>query len=92
MAIYFVRTLTKSVLAVLLVASLSVLSATAQIQNPIQAAKDAYNKAKQQQQRQNGKPRGEGFCRWSTVREAGGGFSLHGTRGVHLERRKKVSV
>lgn len=56
MAIYFVRTLTKSVLAVLLVASLSVLSATAQIQNPIQAAKDAYNKAKQQQQRQNGKP------------------------------------
>jgi len=50
MAIYSARTLTKSAFAVLLVAGLSVLSAAAQVQNPIQAAKDAYNKAKQQQQ------------------------------------------
>jgi len=52
MAIYSVRTLTKSVFAVSLVASLSVLTVAAQIQNPIQAAKDAYNKAKQQAQQQ----------------------------------------
>ena len=57
MAIYSVGTFRKSVFAVVLVASLSVLNAAAQIQNPIQAAKDAYNKAKQQQQQQqNQKP------------------------------------
>ena len=50
MAIYSARTLTKLVFGVVLVASLSVLSAAAQIQNPIKAAKDAYQKAKQQQQ------------------------------------------
>jgi len=55
MAIYFVGILRKSAFVVVLVASLSVLSAAAQIQNPIQAAKDAYNKAKQQQQ-QNKQP------------------------------------
>ncbi len=48
MAIYFAGTLRKSAFAVVLVASLSVLSAAAQIQNPIQAAKDAYNKANPQ--------------------------------------------
>jgi hypothetical protein len=39
-----------SVFAVVLVATASVPAATAQIQNPIQAAKDAYKKAKEQQQ------------------------------------------
>src|SRR5260370_20024057 len=48
MAIYSVGTFRKSAFAVVLVASLSALNAAAQIQNPIQAAKDAYNKAKQQ--------------------------------------------
>ncbi len=57
MAIYSVGTFRKSAFAVVLVASLSALNAAAQIQNPIQAAKDAYNKAKQQQQQQqNQKP------------------------------------
>ena len=58
MAISSVGTFRKSAFAVVLVASLSVLNAAAQIQNPIQAAKDAYNKAKQQQQQQqqNQKP------------------------------------
>ena len=56
MAIYPVRKLTKSVLVVVLVASLSVLTAAAQIQNPIQAAKDAYKKARQQQQQQTNQP------------------------------------
>jgi hypothetical protein len=53
MAIYSVGTFRKSAFVVVLVASLSVLSAAAQFQNPIQAAKDAYNKSKQQQQQQN---------------------------------------
>jgi len=49
-AIYSARTLTKCVFGVALVASLSVLSAAAQFQNPIQAAKDAYKRAMKQQQ------------------------------------------
>jgi len=52
MAISSVGTFRKSAFAVVLVASLSVLNAAAQIQNPIQAAKDAYNKAKQDAQQQ----------------------------------------
>jgi hypothetical protein len=57
MAISSVGTFRKSAFAVVLGASLSVLNAAAQFQNPIQAAKDAYNKAKQQQQQQqNQKP------------------------------------
>ena len=57
MAISCVGTFRKSAFAVLLMASLSVLNAAAQFQNPIQAAKDAYKKAKQQQQQQqNQKP------------------------------------
>ena len=56
MAISCVGTFRKSAFAVLLMASLSVLNAAAQFQNPIQAAKDAYKKSKQQQQQQNQKP------------------------------------
>jgi hypothetical protein len=52
MSSYSARTLCKCVFAVVLMASVSVLSAEAQFQNPIQAAKDAYNKAKQQAQQQ----------------------------------------
>jgi len=59
MAIYSVGTLRKSVFAVVLVASLSMLSAAAQIQNPIKAAKDAYNKAKQQAQQQKQQQQGQ---------------------------------
>jgi hypothetical protein len=59
MALYSVEPLRKSALAVVLVASLSVLSASAQIQNPIKAAKDAYNKAKQQQQQEKQQQQGQ---------------------------------
>jgi hypothetical protein len=41
--------------AVVFIAGSFALLHAAQIQNPIQAAKDAYNKAKQQQQQQNTK-------------------------------------
>jgi hypothetical protein len=46
------RTLKKFLVAVVLAASTTVPGATGQIQNPIQAAKDAYKRAKQQQQSQ----------------------------------------
>jgi len=59
MAIYSVRTLTKAVFAVSLVASLSGVTVAAQLQNPIQAAKDAYNKAKQQAQQQKQQQQGQ---------------------------------
>jgi hypothetical protein len=48
------------IVAVIFVAASFVgLRGAAQIQNPIQAAKDAYNKAKQQQRQQQGQPQSQ---------------------------------